>query len=323
MLKFILNFFKEIINSENLIITRGLKLGFIPLCLRFIFKNKVIIYLGCTPINFVERIAFNSNPEYIEDSSLLKSIMYIIEPSIEKYVLRHADKFIVENRKAKKLITFYGAELSKIKVIPYYVQKYFTKSNKLEFNRYHDVFSMGYIGRFKKYDLLKPIIKAINSLRKEGYNIKLYMIGSGPQLEEIQNMVKQEDLSKVIKFLGSKSHKEVSHLIENFHTIISPMLENICPSTVAIKVLESVMNGKIVITSDSGNISSLFLDNKDLVLDQVNSNNLSNKIKKIIENYDHYSKISEKLRKHHLSFRKKQIFEKEVKKLMKNINFNH
>ncbi|MHA1294911.1 MAG: hypothetical protein ACTSQJ_19935 [Promethearchaeota archaeon] len=61
IIKFLGNYFKEIIASNNIIITRGEKLAILPILLNRFFKNKIILRLGCTPLMFVERKAFSEN----------------------------------------------------------------------------------------------------------------------------------------------------------------------------------------------------------------------------------------------------------------------
>jgi len=304
-LKSALNFFiyylKEIITSNNTFIIRGPKLAILPILLRKIFKNRIILRSGCTPLMFVERTAFLKNLEYKPRESLLMKLFYSIEPNFEKYALRHVDDFIVENKRAEELIIHCGALPSKIKIIPYYIQDYFLGGNNPDFNISDGYFKIGYVGRFKAYDLIIPIIKAIKLLKEKFTFIRLYLIGDGP---------------KVI-FLGEKSHIEVSSLVNDYHCLLYPMLNNLCPSTIAIKILEGVMKGKIIITSNSGNNVSLFLKSRDLILKESTENYIAEKIKLVIENYYKYKKIAEDLSKYHSKLRSKSIYRNQLVELLK------
>ena len=316
---FLFKYLKEICKSERIIITRGLKLAFIPVLLRHFFKNKIVVYLGCTPINFVERNAFEKNDNYYTEESYLTKFFYHFEPFIEKYVLRNSDRFIIENEKAKNLIILYGANERKIFKIPYYVQDYFLKYEKVEYNKREDVFKIGYTGRFNKYDVTIPMVYAISHLVKEGYKVKLYFIGDGPNKKNVENLVNQNKLSSYISFLGAKSHKELAKLLNCFHCLLLPMLANICPSTIAIKILEGVIKGKIIITTPSGNNPSLFMSKTDLILNNINSKELENKLKLVINNYDYYSKISYELSKFHKTIRNKQEYRNYINDLLNSL----
>jgi len=311
-LKSALNFFsyylKEIITSNNTFIIRGPKLAILPILLRKIFKNRIILRSGCTPLMFVERTAFLKNLEYKPRESLLTKIFYSIEPNLEKYALRHVNDFIVENKRAEKLIIRYGASPGKIKIIPYYIQDYFLGGNNPDFKISEGYFNIGYVGRFKAYDLIIPIIKAIKLLKEKFTYIRLYLIGDGPKREKIEKLVEEMKLNDLIIFLGEKSHIEVSSLINEYHCLLYPMLNNLCPSTIAIKILEGVMKGKIIITSDSGNNVSLFLKSRDLILKKSTEKLIAQKIELVIENYYKYKMIAEELSKYHFKLRSKSIY---------------
>ena len=117
MMKFLIYYLKEISTSNNTFITRGSKLAILLILFKSLFKNKVIVRLGCTPLMFVERKAFLKNLEFKAKNIFLLKILIFFESFIEKFTLRHADKFIVENEKAKNLSKYFGAKLSKIEII--------------------------------------------------------------------------------------------------------------------------------------------------------------------------------------------------------------
>lgn len=324
-LKSIFNYFikyiKEIISSKRIFITRAPKLALFPIILRFLFKNKVIIRMGCTPVVFIERRAFTRNPEFQYSKNLFKRLFYFLEPHLELYAIRHADGFTIENERAKNMAIFYGAKPEKIKIIPYYVQDYFLKKTNLTFEKDKDYFKIGYTGRFSLYDLVSPIIDAIYLLKQEGYKIKLFLLGDGITRKSKELYAKERGLEENIIFLGSKPHKDVSNIISHYHCLVLPMLNNICPSAVAIKILEGVMKAKIIITTDSGNNVSLFLGNNDLILKECTSNSIAKKIIMIYNNYDKYNDISINLSKYHKKNRSKQKNMEKISELLNEITF--
>ncbi len=316
IIEFYSRYLKEIIRTNTIFIVRGPKLTILPILLNKIWKNRVILRSGCTPLMFVERKAFARNPEYQSNESFFLKCFYYFEPILEKFALRNVDDFIVENSRAAKIITYYGGSSNKIEIIPYYIQEYFLKSSNPKYDISKDCLKIGYVGRFKKYDLIIPIINAITLLKRENYNIKLNLIGDGPKRTNIQNLVLKKELYDNVVFLGEKSHREVSDLVNDFHCLLFPMLNNLCPSTIAIKILESVMKGKIIITTNSGNNVSLFLDNKDLILKSTTDKAIAEKIKLVINNYQKYKIIAENLRQHHSKFRSKSIYRKLLTELL-------
>ncbi|MFX1260142.1 MAG: glycosyltransferase family 4 protein, partial [Promethearchaeota archaeon] len=322
LFKYFINYLKEIVCSNRIFITRAPKLALLPILMKkFFFKNKVIIRMGCTPAVFIERRAFTRNPEFQYSKNLFKRLFYFLEPHLELYAIRHADRFIIENERAKNMAIFYGANPNKIKIIPYYVEEYFLKSENPSFDKKKDFFKIGYTGRFSLYDLLNPIIDAVYLLKEQGYNIKLFLIGDGINRKNMEKYVKERELEDRIIFLGSKPHQEVSDLINQYHCLILPMLNNICSSAVAIKILEGVIKAKIIITTNSGNNVSLFLGNNDLILEECTTNSVVEKIKSVYENYDNYRDISINISEYHKKHRSKQIYREKIGELLKGITF--
>ncbi|MHA1394792.1 MAG: glycosyltransferase [Promethearchaeota archaeon] len=317
-LKFLVLYLKEVISSDRIFITRGLKLSLIPIIFKPIFKNRIIVFLGCTPIRFLERKFFSKNKttkNILSSDTILNKIFYTIEPILEHFAIKNADKFIVENVKAKKILIINGADSQKIEIIPYYVQDYFIKAKNLEYDKNKDYFEIGYTGNFQKYDLLIPILEALQLL-KEKYKIRLNLIGDGPQRKLIKSRVKKMRLEECVLFHGSKTHEEVAILIEKFHCILAPMVRFICPSTIAIKILESIMKGKIIITTRSGNNPSLFLGTEELLLDNPSASEIAEKLNLIIERYEYYKQLAIKLRNFHVKFRTKTNYRKKIENLI-------
>lgn len=127
LLRFILKYVGEIISLKNSFITRAPKLGLLPIIFKKLFRHKIIIRMGCTPFVFIERQAFFKNVDFKPKISFFKKIFYFVEPYIELYAVKNADGFIIENERARKIAILCGVAPEKIKLIPYYVEEYFTK----------------------------------------------------------------------------------------------------------------------------------------------------------------------------------------------------
>ncbi len=316
LFKYFIQFLKEIVSSNRIFITRAPKLALLPILMNKIFNNKVIIRMGCTPVVFIERRAFARNPEFQYSRNLFKRMFYFLEPHLELYAIRHADNFIIENQRARNMAIFYGANPEKIKITPYYVEDYFLASEDLNFEKEKEFFRIGYTGRFSLYDLLPPIIDAVYLLKQQGYKIKLFLIGDGITRDNMEKYVMEKGLKENVIFLGSKPHIEVSNLIEQYHCLVLPMLNNICPSAVAIKILEGVIKGKIIITTYSGNNVSLFLENNDLILKECTSHSIMEKLKLVYENYKKYKTIAQNISTYQKNHRSKQIYKERIKELL-------
>lgn len=315
LMKFILRITIASLRLKQIFIIRGTKPSFIPFLFQKIFKHKIILNLGCTPFYTIERREFLKNPEYNFKFNKIRKFILKLEFQFEKYFLRNANEILVENEKAKKLVTLYGANNSKIQILRYYVQNYFLTSKKIKYN-YGNVFKLGYTGRFHKYDCLLTLIDAIKILKENNYSIKLYLIGDGPTKEEIEYKIKKLNLNENVTLLGSQSHKNVSRIIDKLHCLILPMVKKICPSSIAIKILEGIMKGKIIITTNSGNNKSLFTPFYDLILEKINPSELAYKIVEVMKNYNKYLLLAEKIRQKQLKIRSFKIFNRKLMKIL-------
>ncbi|MBA7548559.1 hypothetical protein ES705_41020 [subsurface metagenome] len=170
------------------------------------------------------------------------------------------------------------------------------------------------------YDLLTPVINSVSELIHKECKIKLHLIGDGITKDKMMEFVKKNKLSDHIIFLGSMSNQKVSNIINDFHCLLYPMFKNICPSAIAIKILEGVMKGKVIITTNSGNNSSLFYENKDLILESNTNEEIIDKLEKVLKNYDYYKEIAEKNSIKHRKMRSFEHYRVELMKLITKLN---
>ncbi len=284
-----LKILKFSIIPRQVFILRGLGVNILPCLLKKIMKHTIILSLGCTPVFDVEYRAFKRNVGFNQNISnlrLLKGRM------IQYYLFRKANKFIVENKLAKKILKLYIEDSSKVYIIPYYVNHYFLKGSNPQYNpNSEETFKLGYTGRFASYDNLFPIIEAIKKINKNSLKVKMIFIGDGLTRNEIEKRVISENLINSFEFRGNLKHRQLAKSLNEFHCLMLPMITKIGPSTIAIKILEGVMNKKIIITTKSGYNKSLFPSGYDLILAKLTVKELIKAIKKVMINYEKYIKM--------------------------------
>ncbi len=320
-LKMILKLVKLSLKPHQVFVIRATRPGFIPIFLKKVMKHKFILNMGCTPFSTIERSAFYKNPSYKPKFSVLTKILLKLEFQFEKFLVHSADLIFVENKQAEKIVAKYGGDSLKIVIAPYYVQNYFLTTRELTYN-FNDgkPLIVGYTGRFHKYDKLAPLIDAAKILKDKGFPIIIKLVGDGPTRAEIQNKVNNLNLNDNFQFLGSQPHQMVSKIIDTEHVLILPMVNNICPSTVPIKMLEGIIKGKVILTNKAGNIKSLFNPYTELVLEDFSDPKIiAEKIIEIAHNYDKYCKNAQILRNRHLKTHNKEFFRTQVVKNISSI----
>ncbi len=82
-------------------------------------------------------------------------------------------------------------------------------------------FVIGNVGRVAQEKNLIEEIKAFKELLKYGENYKLMIVGDGPLLKEIKNLVKKLDIEKNVIFTGKVKYELMSAYYNTFNVMIS------------------------------------------------------------------------------------------------------
>lgn len=104
----------------------------------------------------------------------------------------------------------------------------------------------------KDFDTLIKAFKIVNQKRKD---IKLYLLGEGPDREKIENMIKDEDLQEYIKLLGVK--RNPYPWIKNSKLLVHSSRYEGLPTV----LIEALILNKIVISSNCPTGPREILDN--------------------------------------------------------------
>lgn len=119
-------------------------------------------------------------------------------------------------------------------------------------------FSLGTVAAIDvKYKGQKYVLKAISKLKKEGYNIKYYIIGSGDKTY-LQNLAVKLKIENNIEFTGPVIHEEVFKKLNEIDLYIQPsLLEGLCRA-----IIEAMSKACPVIVSNVGGNTELIKDKK-------------------------------------------------------------
>lgn len=177
------------------------------------------------------------------------------------------------------------------KVIPNALNSLFLDLNNLNLNFLNSILYTGVICKRKN---LLFLLEVLNSLKDEGYNFKLNIAGGFREAEpeykiQIQNFIKNMNLSNSVIFHGWVSQKELYNLIEKNNIFILPSIQENSP----VSITEALGMGKVVIASNIGGISEMFEDQKSGFLFTLNSyNELQNILRNLFNNLPLMNKIS-------------------------------
>lgn len=182
-----------------------------------------------------------------------KSILAYIEAKILRvgHYYNKIDLYIAECNFYKNLLSTAGFTKSRI----------IKMNNFLPVNQKYDAFSecedyILYFGRFSREKGIMVILEAFSHIQ---CNEKLMIVGAGPEQKNIEEMIKQNNLSERVILKGATFGEEMDRIIEKAKAVLVPSewYEN-----GAFVILQSIAKGKIVIASDIAGLPEIIEDGK-------------------------------------------------------------
>ncbi|MDD4289816.1 MAG: glycosyltransferase family 4 protein [Patescibacteria group bacterium] len=241
--------------------------GFASLFFSKKYKIPNIVFLGGSDV-------FNNN--------LLFKLLF-------KSFLPNSKKILVTSNFIKNyLIKNFSINGDKIKNIPYGIDtKLFFAKNK-NINEKIKILCVQRLVKSKGVDIL---IKAIDKIvRNNTIDIFLDIVGDGEERIYLENLVKSKELNNVITFHGNIKNEKIVQYYKNSDIFVFPTLSE----GFGIVLLEAMASGNIIIASNCCSIPDIIKDNNNGILFQSgNIDDLTIKLKNVIENIDHYKYLAD------------------------------
>ena len=115
------------------------------------------------------------------------------------------------------------------------------------------------VGRLAVSKGQETVIRAAALLRTEMPDLRIDLIGSGPEEGHYRSLVKQLGAEEMVVFVGSLSHAEVMKTIRSAYISLVPSLTDNCP----LVIIECLACGTPLIASRAGGIVELIRDGID------------------------------------------------------------
>jgi glycosyltransferase involved in cell wall biosynthesis len=204
---------------------------------------------------------------------------------VQRYVAKRADLIIVPSNYIAELVKNWDVDKKKIKLIYNGVDFIPSEINKEDARKkigIHGNIILS-IGRLVPWKGFRMLIKIMPKVLELNQFLRLVIIGSGPEKENLEKMVKNMGLSNKVHLVGSKSHDELADYLaasdvfvlassyEGFsHQILEAMVAGIPIVTTAIggnrEIIVQGVNGFMVRYNDEFNlfeaIKTLYQDEK-------------------------------------------------------------
>lgn len=214
------------------------------------------------------------------------SLRYRLTRSLETWAVKNADAVTVICEGLRKDLAARGIPANKITVIPNAVDV-----DKFEMGGKPDPELklklglgtsrvLGFIGSFYAYEGLDLLITALPSILKQMPDVKVLLVGGGPQDAALKRQVMTLGLVDRVIFTGRVPHADVNRYYDLVDVLVYPrhpmrLTELVTP----LKPLEAMAQGRLMVASDVGGHKELIQDGKTGVLFHAgNAGDLASKV---------------------------------------------
>jgi glycosyltransferase involved in cell wall biosynthesis len=224
---------------------------------------------------------------WVEQSGISKINQYI-GPIFEKSVMRlKCSAFHTISDSSRDDLKKFGAKKPIYSIFPT-----IEEINKIQVEQNNKQFI--YLGRLVFYKNIEVLIKAVNIIKKQENDIKLILVGGGPQLKFLQDMIKKLNLQENVIMKGYVSADEKLDLISESNAMLFP---SFCEGF-GLVILEAFSQEKPVLVSNVRPMSDI-INHKEtgFVLDPNDENQWAEHILKLIKNPQESERMGKKANK--------------------------
>jgi PEP-CTERM/exosortase A-associated glycosyltransferase len=194
-------------------------------------------------------------------------LRYRLTKALETRVFRQADGVTTICEGLKKEIISRGIPAEKITVIPNAVDLEQFSSDQQRDESLMEKLGLagktvlGFIGSFYAYEGLTLLVQALPGIISREPNIRLLLVGGGPQEQALKSLVAGLDLEASVIFTGRVPHEEVGRYYNLVDIFVYPRLHmRLTDLVTPLKPLEAMAQKKLVLASDVGGHKELIQD---------------------------------------------------------------
>ncbi|SCY15720.1 PEP-CTERM/exosortase A-associated glycosyltransferase, Daro_2409 family [Nitrosospira sp. Nl5] len=200
-------------------------------------------------------------------------IRYRLTRGLESYALQRADAITTICEGLRSDILERGIAPGKVTVIPNAVNiENFSMGETPDAQLSKDLglegkLSLGFIGSFYAYEGLRVLLQALPEMLSKNRDIRILLVGGGPQAKELKALAKQLGIEDKVIFTGRVPHDQVRRYYNLIDVLIYPRLKmRLTDLVTPLKPLEAMAQGRLVVASDVGGHLELIQDEKNGIL---------------------------------------------------------
>jgi PEP-CTERM/exosortase A-associated glycosyltransferase len=152
---------------------------------------------------------------------------------------------------------------------------------------------VGFVGSFYAYEGLDLLLEAVPALIRQRPDVRVLLVGGGPQEENLRRQVARLGLQNAVIFTGRVPHKDVNRYYNLIDVLAYPrhpmrLTELVTP----LKPLEAMAQGQLFVASDVGGHRELIQHNKTGILFEAgNCELLGSTILALLDNREHWPEL--------------------------------
>ncbi len=197
-------------------------------------------------------------------------LRYRATRALETYVLRRVNRVTTICEGLRTDILARGISEDRVTLIPNAVDvEKFSGSgaDSAELARelgLHGKAVLGFIGSFYAYEGLGLLLSALPAIAARAPDIRLLLVGGGPEEERLKRVAKQLGVDRLVLFRGRVPHAEVARYYDLIDVLVYPRLRMRLTETVTpLKPLEAMARRRLIVASDVGGHRELIRDREN------------------------------------------------------------
>ena len=226
-----------------------------------------------------------------EKASGLKNIQRKIEKVYNSRTLQNADKVLVMNSYTKKLVNdYYRVPIEKISIVTNgtNLEKFYTKKNSNK--------RIIFTGAMYHHRGIDVLLDSVSHVVKKFDDVEFLLLGDGPEIQKLQEIVAKNNLSKNVIFKGWIDRERIPEFLATSTIGIGPLRStDVTKGALPIKVLE-YMASSLPILAMKDTLPKEVLENGVNGYVVENSVDLAEKIIHVLENAPLREKMGSKSR---------------------------
>lgn len=231
--------------------------------------------------------------DYVKNKFFISMLSRIVDMTIGRFVLTHADKIITPSQSAAKFVNilsgkkssviYRGMPYAEIDAIPAHTAlRQQLKNKKI----------IAFVGRLIYGKGIIHLLEAINLLKRS--DIFLFIAGDGPEMKNLREYVKKNNLLKYVNFLGNIPFNEAISILKIADIVVNPSYNEGLPTS----ILEAGACRRAIIATDVGGTREIIAPNQSgIIIKPYSTKEVRNALEELLDNSELRDRLGENARK--------------------------